>query len=74
MRRRTRATGPQDSSALLNQLRQEEVIREKKARKQHMEERRAAQEAHVQEIIGWEDILLEEPLNSQMKAMWEVSY
>lgn len=38
-----------------------------------MEERRAAQEAHVQEIIGWEDILLEEPLNSQMRAMWEVS-
>lgn len=72
LRRRTRSVGPQDSSALLNQLRQEEVIREKKARKQHMEERRAAQEAHVQEIIGWEDILLGEPLNSQMRAMWEL--
>ncbi|XP_036365905.1 uncharacterized protein KIAA2026-like isoform X3 [Octopus sinensis] len=72
LRRRTRAVAPHDSSALLNQLRHEEIAKEKEARKQQIEEKRAAQEAHVQEVNDWEDILLEQPLLSQMKAMWEL--
>lgn len=72
LRRRTRAVAPHDSSALLNQLRHEEIAKEKEVRKQQIEEKRAAQEAHVQEVNDWEDILLEQPLLSQMKAMWEV--
>lgn len=72
LRRRGKNIAPHDSSALLNQLRHEEALRERESRKQQIQERRAAQEAMVQELLDWEEHLLEEPIKTQLKHMWEV--
>lgn len=73
LRRHGKSYAPHDSSALLNQLRAEEALRGKELRKQMILEKKAAQEAYVNELIEWEDTLLAEPIKTQMKSMWEVS-
>ncbi|XP_064601292.1 uncharacterized bromodomain-containing protein 10-like [Liolophura sinensis] len=72
LRRRGKNIAPHDSSALLNQLRHEEALRERESRKQQIQERRAAQEAMVQELLDWEEHLLEEPIITQLKHLWEL--
>lgn len=73
LRRRGKSLAPHDSSALLNQLRAEEAMRGKELRKQMLQEKKAAQEAYVNELIDWEDTLLTEPIKTQMRSMWEVT-
>ncbi|KAL5007744.1 hypothetical protein ScPMuIL_016550 [Solemya velum] len=72
LRRRGKSLAPHDSSALLNQLRAEEAMRGKELRKQMLQEKKAAQEAYVNELIDWEDTLLTEPIKTQMRSMWEL--
>ena len=63
---------PHDSTALLNQLRLEQVEREKEARRLQMLERKQQQEAALREIDDWEDNLLQSS-SSLMKHCWEVN-
>ena len=73
-RRRGQKVVPYDSTALLNQLRLEEQQKERELRKQQVLEKKAAFDAYLQELDDWEATLMNEPLKSQMKAMWEVLY
>ncbi|KAK3104223.1 hypothetical protein FSP39_025438 [Pinctada imbricata] len=70
-RRRTRAIIPHDSTALLNQLREQEVQREREIRKQQMVWRKKQQEDYHQQMIDWEDKIMEGK-GQEMKAMWEL--
>ena len=73
VRRRARAIIPHDSTALLNQLRVEEIQKEREARKQQMMERKAVLESHIQGMMEWEDKLMEGH-REEVKAMWEVRF
>ncbi|XP_067654927.1 uncharacterized bromodomain-containing protein 10-like [Haliotis asinina] len=72
LRRRIKTIVPHDSSALLNHLREEEVKQQREQRRQQIADRKAAQEAYLHNLQEWEDQLMQEPLRSQMKAMWEI--
>ncbi|ESO97839.1 hypothetical protein LOTGIDRAFT_152942 [Lottia gigantea] len=72
MRRRVKSTYQRDTSALLSQLRQEEAQRDKESRRQQILDRKAANEALIQEQIEWENTLLQEPIKSQMYHLWEL--
>ena len=73
LRRRQRAVPRHDSTLLLNQLREEELQREREYRRQIVLDRKAEKEALALEIIEWEDrILFEGKYKEQMKCMWEV--
>ncbi|XP_041367368.1 uncharacterized protein KIAA2026-like [Gigantopelta aegis] len=63
---------PHDSSNLLNQLREEEVRRVKELRLNQIAERKAVNEAWLNDLQGWEDELLSDPYRTHMKAMWEL--
>ena len=71
MRRRSKAIIPHDSTALLNQLRVEEIQKEREFRKQQLMERKATLDAHIQGMTEWEDKLMDGQ-REQVKAMWEV--
>ncbi|KAJ8298929.1 hypothetical protein KUTeg_022989 [Tegillarca granosa] len=71
LRRRTRNIIPHDSTALLNQLREEEAQSLRDARKQQMLERKAAQEAYLQDLMGWERNMMDNK-ETEMRAMWEL--
>ena len=64
---------PHDSTALLNQLRLEQLEREKEARRTQMMERKQQQEAALREIDDWEDSLLQSTSGVIMRHCWEVS-
>lgn len=70
MRRRSKAIIPHDSTALLNQLRVEEIQKEREVRKQQLMERKATLDAHIQGMSEWEDKLMDGQ-REQVKAMWE---
>ncbi|XP_050409997.1 uncharacterized protein KIAA2026 [Patella vulgata] len=72
MRRRVKSTYQRDTSALLSQLRKEEAQRGKDLRRQQILDRKAANEALVQEQLEWENMLLKDPIKSQMNGMWEL--
>jgi hypothetical protein len=59
MRRRSKAIIPHDSTALLNQLRVEEIQKEREFRKQQLMERKATLDAHIQGMTEWEDKLMD---------------
>ncbi|XP_052065701.1 uncharacterized protein KIAA2026-like [Mytilus californianus] len=71
MRRRSRAVIPHDSTALLNQLRVEELQKGRDARKKQMLDRKAVLESHIQGMMEWEDKLMEGQ-RENVKAMWEL--
>jgi len=70
--RRLKATGPHDSTALLNELRRQKAQRDREKRRQQMIEKRQHYEAFLQSLQSWEDSLLDEPIRSHLRAMWEV--
>ncbi|XP_033751211.1 uncharacterized protein LOC117335368 [Pecten maximus] len=71
LRRRTRTIIPHDSSALLSQLREEEMRRDREQRKQQITDRKAVQEAQLQEVLDWETAILDGNAD-YMRAMWEL--
>ncbi|XP_060068222.1 mucin-2-like [Ylistrum balloti] len=71
LRRRTRTIIPHDSSALLSQLREEELRRDREQRKQQITDRKAVQEAQLQEVLDWEVNILDGK-GDYMRAMWEL--
>ena len=71
--RRRKVLVPHDSTALLNQLRQEEKERERDARRQQIEGKRQQQLAFTQELYDWEDSLLGPGGLTHLHSMWEVS-
>ncbi|XP_069132417.1 uncharacterized bromodomain-containing protein 10-like [Argopecten irradians] len=71
LRRRTRTIIPHDSSALLSQLREEELRRDREQRKQQITDRKAVQEAQLQEVLDWENNIFDGNVD-YMKAMWEL--
>ena len=62
-----------DSTLLLNQLREEELQREREYRRQIIMDRKAEKEALALEVLDWEEkILFQGKYKPQMEAMWEV--
>lgn len=58
---------------LLNQLREEELQREREYRRQVLMDRKAEKEALALEVLEWEDkVLFQGKYKEQMKCMWEV--
>ena len=62
-----------DSTLLLNQLREEELQREREYRRQVLMDRKAEKEALALEVLDWEEkVLFQGRYKPQMEAMWEV--
>ena len=73
LRRRQRTMPRHDSTLLLNQLREEELQREREYRRQIIMDRKAEKEALALEVLDWEEkILFQGKYKPQMEAMWEV--
>ncbi|XP_013420345.1 uncharacterized protein KIAA2026 [Lingula anatina] len=70
--RKRRNVVPHDSSKLLNQLREEEALKEKESRRQQMLERKLAQETYMQELQNWVDTLVAEPIRTIINTSWEI--
>lgn len=50
------------------------VQRDKELKKRKMEAMRQAKRDREQEVIDWEKMLMKEPHETHMRAMWEVSH
>ena len=73
LRRRQKTLPRHDSTLLLNQLREQELQRERDYRRQIILDRKAEKEALALEVLDWEDkILFQGKYKEQMEAMWEV--
>jgi hypothetical protein len=57
----------------LNELRRQQAQRDREKRRQQMMEKRQHYEAFLQSLQSWEESLLDEPIRSHLRAMWEVS-
>ena len=71
LRRQRKRYIPHSSVGLLNQLREQSRKEKNDARKQLINDKKAQQEAVLQEYVTWENTMMEDGLE-YMKAMWEV--
>ncbi|XP_064634426.1 uncharacterized protein LOC135492146 isoform X2 [Lineus longissimus] len=73
IRRRGRIIQPHDSTALLNQLRREEALKEKEFRRQQILEKKHEKEQYYHDLVKWDETIMGGPEGvAQMKAMWEL--
>ncbi|KAH9510400.1 hypothetical protein Btru_043080 [Bulinus truncatus] len=74
IRRRVRNPNMSDdpSQQLLSQLRRDREMQEKVDRKQKVEDRKAMEQARLQELQEWEDKMLGPEIKEKIRTMWEL--
>ncbi|GFO29459.1 xanthine dehydrogenase/oxidase-like [Plakobranchus ocellatus] len=60
------------SQQLLSQLRKDRELQEKVDRRQKVEDRRAMEQARLQELQDWEDRIIGPDIKEHIKTMWEL--
>lgn len=62
------------SQQLLSQLRRDKVLQEREDRKQRSEDKKAMEQARIQEIQDWEDGFIGKEIKEDLRTMWEVCF